>query len=147
MRTHSIFNNTISVFLLVAPLIGSVAFADTLKWGNSTWNHARVLSAGEKRIHFKSQYYSTANEFGSGGSLQSTGSKYKSQTTFRELARQSQDDGLQLKTLLEKEGISLDAAATETNFSLESRELLTEMMISRGVTSRWMIGLNVPYIQ
>ncbi len=129
--------------LLVAP-----SQARVLKWGSSSWNQARLLPPGEQKVTFKVQTLKTSTELSKGGVPVPAGRAYGYTTRFSDLIdRSGNKEGLEIRSLLKKQGISESTPVYTTEFSMETTEVQSEITWSRGLTPFWMVGISIPYIQ
>ena len=132
-----------AIFMLLA----EPSQARILKWGSSSWDQARLLPSGEQKVTFKVQSFETSEDYTGGGGVTSSGRNYGYTTRFSDLINASGDKGLEIRSLLKKQGVSENTPVYSTEFSMDTRETQSEITWSRGLTSWWMVGISVPYIQ
>lgn len=121
--------------------------ARVLKWGSSSWEQARILPSGEQKVSFKVQTFETSKDFSGQGGQVSSGRAYGYTTRFSDLIDGSGEKGLEIRSLLKKQGVSESTPVYSTEFSMETTEIQSEITWSRGLTPWWMVGISVPYVQ
>lgn len=111
------------------------------------WSHARILKPSQQHFEVTLHSFSNTERFGASGNTEPIGTPYLQSQSYQNMIEAAGVDGLELRSILEKEGVNLSSTVSTTEFQLEGSESQIAATWSRGLTSRWMVGARVPYIQ
>jgi hypothetical protein len=135
------------VFILIAGVTLPSAAVE-MRWGSTHWDHARLIRQGQQSIHFKMVSSESAEAFGDRGQLSPSGSSYQTTQSFTQLGSALGDaNAKRFESQLLKEGVDPASTAWTTEFSIDTRKVTSEILWTRGLTSYWMLGVRVPYLQ
>lgn len=117
-----------------------------VRWGAVEWDRARVIPQGQSQFHIRYTTHQTQQIFGNNGDSENLGAGYQDVVRFSELGSH-EDNSSSFLGVLRNEGVSPDAPAWTTEYALETQETTAELLWTKGVTSSWMIGVRVPFIE
>jgi hypothetical protein len=133
--------------LISALILGTAlrAGAEVQLQNSWLWTRARVIAPGQDVISFQTYHQSTDSHFNDQGRAEPLGEPYSRGVSWRQLLNsQSASTRAELANYVREHGIALDSLAASARYRLHREEVGFQFAWARGLTKRWMIGLQVP---
>ncbi|MBX3020413.1 MAG: hypothetical protein KF799_01950 [Bdellovibrionales bacterium] len=110
------------------------------------WRRARLVSLGQQVWSFESSYQSYSNRFAADGRVQSLGDRHARAVTWKQLLDSFPEGRSEIRQLMNQRGLSESDNAATAAYQIQRAEVGMAVDWAYGLTSRWMIGFQVPLV-
>ncbi len=135
------------VWLAIGILNAGVAHGEVYPSATGTWRRAAIIPVGQQVFSFGADYQRSDGRFASDGKVEPMGSKYSRSVNWKQLLDSEGRAGRQdLRQYMGKRGVTENDVAAYAKYSIQQDDVSFNANWAYGITSGWMIGLQMPLV-
>lgn len=143
---HSFLSSLYGLLLCIYVLSAGSARAD-LQWSDDfIWNRARMITPEQHNWSFRSSFQHSETRFGSEGAEQPLGEPFGRTWSWGEIRSGgiSSQARARIDRYMQANDLNDNDLAAVTDFSLKREDTTLALAWAYGMTSKWMVGLQIP---